>query len=76
MRYFTTEAKDFLFWRLDEETGVMQYTGHPESGVWETYLEGEAGSTPETLNTDGFGDEIPEGNPMFAFETDENWNRL
>lgn len=76
MRYFTTNSQGYLYWKFDEETQTMHYTSHPESGVWDTYLPDEVGGTPDTLNLDGFGAEIEEDSPLFAFETDENWNRL
>ena len=75
MRYFKTNEDEFLYFKWDGEK--LWFRGDLRTGQWLT----DSTLTLETLNQYyvKFPDEtgtFEPGDPFFAYETDENWNRL
>lgn len=76
MRYFKTNWDNWLYFKWDEETQTMWYSGSPDDDErWRADTDDTA-YTPETLNLTWDGVPIKETDQMFCYETDENWNRL
>lgn len=75
MRYFRTNDPEFLWFVWDGKE--MWYTGSdPEKPLeyWSNDHDGDV-HNPDTLNDHDLGTHN-ETDPLFAYETDENWNRL
>lgn len=75
-RYFTTNSEGYLYWIWDDQTKEMLYTSDYPTvplGEWNKY--GSSVEDPSEINDSVLGD-FQEDNPMYAYETDENWNRL
>lgn len=69
MRYFTTEREGFLYF-LDNGKGDIWSADSPD-GPWDEYAQYEPGGLQDALNG-----AFEPGEGFYAYETDEDWNRL
>lgn len=69
-RHFATNAPGLLYYKWNGN--AMFYTSFPQADESWIY---ELGGTPENLNHYYYG-VYDSSDPRYAYETDENWNRL
>ena len=78
MRYFKTNREGWLWFVWDGEN--MWYTGSNPEKPLDQWLNDHDGDqfNPDTLNKRGYTNsvDVDVNDPMFAYETDKDWNRL